>query len=223
MFNVHAVLATLLSVYVDQINSNGVPSVENAVDTMAQQQNTRAKELAVSGYLQKMKNDLVFPDVDDSKISQCHNKCLQEAITDFLQNSIFDENHTYQREMNVNEMKIYQNFIFFYILMLILQNDWNIATELVRLYVRLWTYMWIYVFVCMSMRMNVFAYMSPRAICTTIALWFSITRQWSTRQWVLNINISSLKYQYNVLMWHNQLAISALPKRLVQPPLILLC
>ena len=98
-------LASLLSVYVVQIKSNGIPVVENAVDTMAQLQNTRAKELAVSNYLQKMNSDLVFPVINDNEISQCHNKCLQEAIADYLQNSIFDDNHTYQREMNVNEIE----------------------------------------------------------------------------------------------------------------------
>ena len=95
-------LASLLEVYVEQISNGGVPYVENAVDTMAWQQNTQAKEHAVSFYYQLMTETLIFPILDEDAISEYHNFCLIQAIEIFLKESIFDENHAYQRVMNVS-------------------------------------------------------------------------------------------------------------------------
>ena len=95
-------LALLLEVYVDQMNNGGVPRVENAVDTMAQLENSRAMEEAATLYQLLMAGSLTMPVIEDTEFSRCHNNCLQKAIDLFLSKAVFDENHKYQREMNVS-------------------------------------------------------------------------------------------------------------------------
>ena len=97
----YSVLGSLVEIYVEQMKTS-MPHVENAVDTMAQLENKKAREEAVAFYYSKMLESLHMPVLDDSEFSRCHNECLQQAIEVFLSKSVFDNNHQYQRHMNVS-------------------------------------------------------------------------------------------------------------------------
>ena len=96
------VLGSLVEVYVEQMKT-GMPYVENAVDTMAQIENKKAREEAVAFYSSKMRQSLQMPVLYDSDFSRCHNDCLQHAIEVFLSKSVFDKDQEYQKTMNVND------------------------------------------------------------------------------------------------------------------------
>ena len=97
----HSVLGSLVEVYVEQMKIS-MPQVENAVDTMAQIENKKAREEAVAFYSSNMHQSLKMPVLDDSEFSRCHNDCLQLAIKLFLSKSVFDSDQAYPKRMNVS-------------------------------------------------------------------------------------------------------------------------
>ena len=97
---------TLVEVYVEQMKT-GVPYVENAVETMARLENNQAKDEASALYYNLVLESLKMPVDDDAEFSRCHNTCLQKAIDLFLSKAVFDNNHTFQRQMNVSALAYY--------------------------------------------------------------------------------------------------------------------
>jgi len=97
------VLGSLVEVYVEQMKT-GVPYVENAVETMARLENSQAKDEASALYYALMLESLKMPVDDDAAFSRCHNTCLQRAIDLFLSKAVFDNDHTFQRQMNVSAL-----------------------------------------------------------------------------------------------------------------------
>ena len=66
----------------------GVPQVENAVDTLAKLENSRAVSEAVNLYENLMWQSVTMPVLDDAEISRTHNEILQKAIDCFLSKAI---------------------------------------------------------------------------------------------------------------------------------------
>lgn len=101
---------TLVEVYVEQMKT-GVPYVENAVETMARLENNQAKDEASALYYNLMLESLKMPVDDDAAFSRCHNTCLQRAIDLFLSKAVFDNDHTFQRQMNEDIEKKYKELV----------------------------------------------------------------------------------------------------------------
>ncbi|XP_054448026.1 guanylate-binding protein 6-like [Pteronotus mesoamericanus] len=92
-------LKTLVVTYVDTINSGAVPCLENAVTTLAEQENSAAVQKAADHYSQQMAQRVKFPTDTLQELLDLHAACEREAIAIFMENSFKDENQKFQKTL----------------------------------------------------------------------------------------------------------------------------
>ena len=96
-----SVLATLAKTYVEAISSGQVPSLDNAVESLAQIHNSRAVTEAVQFYHCEMTKKVQFPTETQQELSDIHAGVEKEAISIFIKGSFNDQNQEYQKELVV--------------------------------------------------------------------------------------------------------------------------
>uniref|UniRef100_A0A8C0ZRE8 GB1/RHD3-type G domain-containing protein n=1 Tax=Castor canadensis TaxID=51338 RepID=A0A8C0ZRE8_CASCN len=92
-------LGTLVKTYVDAINSGTVPCMENAVTTLAHQENTAAVQKAADHYGEQMAQRLGLPTDTLQELLDVHTTCEREAIATFMELSFKDENQEFQKRL----------------------------------------------------------------------------------------------------------------------------
>ncbi|KAH0519476.1 Guanylate-binding protein 4 [Microtus ochrogaster] len=94
-------LATLVTTYVDAINSGAVPCLENAVTTLAQRENSIAVQKATDHYTERMAQLVRLPTNTLQDLLNVHTACEKEAIAVFMEHSFKDENQQFQNNLMV--------------------------------------------------------------------------------------------------------------------------
>ncbi|XP_005357494.1 guanylate-binding protein 4-like [Microtus ochrogaster] len=94
-------LATLVTTYVDAINSGAVPCLENAVTTLAQRENSIAVQKATDHYTERMAQLVRLPTNTLQDLLSVHTACEKEAIAVFMEHSFKDENQQFQNNLMV--------------------------------------------------------------------------------------------------------------------------
>ncbi|XP_031231547.1 guanylate-binding protein 4-like isoform X2 [Mastomys coucha] len=94
-------LATLVTTYVDAINSGAVPCLENAVTTLAQRENSIAVQKAAEHYSEQMAQRVRLPTATLQELLDEHAACEKEAIAVFMEHSFKDENQQFQKNLVV--------------------------------------------------------------------------------------------------------------------------
>uniref|UniRef100_A0A8C5P3G0 Guanylate-binding protein 6-like n=1 Tax=Jaculus jaculus TaxID=51337 RepID=A0A8C5P3G0_JACJA len=92
-------LGTLVTTYVDAINSGTVPCLENAVTTLAQRENSMAVQKAADRYSEQMAQRLELPTDTLQELLDVHMACEKEAIAVFMEHSFKDENREFQKTL----------------------------------------------------------------------------------------------------------------------------
>ncbi|GAB1288182.1 Guanylate-binding protein 4 [Apodemus speciosus] len=92
-------LATLVTTYVDAINSGAVPCLENAVTTLAQRENSIAVQKAADHYSEQMAQRVRLPTDTLQELLDVHAACEKEAIAVFMENSFKDESQQFQKRL----------------------------------------------------------------------------------------------------------------------------
>ncbi|XP_048207680.1 guanylate-binding protein 4-like isoform X1 [Perognathus longimembris pacificus] len=92
-------LGTLVETYVSAINSGAVPCLENAVTTLAQQENSAAIQKAADHYSQLMVKQLRLPTDTLQELLDVHVACEREAITVFMELSFKDDKQEFQKNL----------------------------------------------------------------------------------------------------------------------------
>ncbi|XP_006899026.1 PREDICTED: guanylate-binding protein 4-like [Elephantulus edwardii] len=103
-------LAVLVETYVNAIRSGTVPCLENAVTTLAQQENLVAIQKAVDHYSDLMAQQLQLPTDTLQALLDVHSVCEKEAIAVFMEHSFKDENHEFQKELMITIEKMKEKF-----------------------------------------------------------------------------------------------------------------
>ncbi|XP_040607625.1 guanylate-binding protein 4 isoform X2 [Mesocricetus auratus] len=104
-------LATLVTTYVDSINSGAVPCLENAVTTLAQRENSIAVQKATDHYNEQMAQLLRLPTDTLQELLNVHAACEKEAIATFMEHSFKDENQLFQKNLVVAIEERKEDFI----------------------------------------------------------------------------------------------------------------
>ncbi|ERE87558.1 guanylate-binding protein 4 isoform X4 [Cricetulus griseus] len=94
-------LATLVTTYVDSINSGAVPCLENAVTTLAQRENSIAVQKATDHYSEQMSQLVRLPTDTLQELLNVHTACEKKAIAIFMEHSFKDENQLFQKNLVV--------------------------------------------------------------------------------------------------------------------------
>ncbi|KAM4872170.1 guanylate-binding protein 7-like [Thomomys bottae] len=92
-------LGTLVETYVNAINSGAVPCLENAVTTLAQQENSAAVQKASDHYSQHMAQRLSLPTDTLQELLDVHAACEREAIAVFMELSFKDDKQEFQKNL----------------------------------------------------------------------------------------------------------------------------
>ncbi|KAM4872838.1 guanylate-binding protein 3-like [Thomomys bottae] len=92
-------LGSLTKNYVDAINCGAVPCLENAVATLAQQENSAAVQKASDHYSQHMSQRLSLPTDTLQELLDVHAACEREAIAVFMELSFRDEDQKFQKQL----------------------------------------------------------------------------------------------------------------------------
>ncbi|XP_032753135.1 guanylate-binding protein 4-like [Rattus rattus] len=103
-------LATLVTTYVDAINSGAVPCLENAVTTLAQRENSAAVQKAAEHYSEQMAQRLRLPTDTLQELLDVHSACEKEAIAVFMEHSFKDENQEFQKNLVVTIVEKREDF-----------------------------------------------------------------------------------------------------------------
>ncbi|XP_051050657.1 uncharacterized protein LOC127229633 [Phodopus roborovskii] len=104
-------LGTLVETYVNAINSGTVPCLENAVKTLAERENSIAKQRAADHYRQQMAQQLRLPTDTLQELLDVHAACEKEAIAVFMEHSFSDEQWKFQKELVATIEKMKDDFI----------------------------------------------------------------------------------------------------------------
>ncbi|XP_036435543.1 guanylate-binding protein 1-like [Colossoma macropomum] len=104
-------LATLAQTYVEAISSGQVPSLDNAVESLAQIHNSRAITEAVEFYHCEMTKKVQFPTETQQELSDIHAGVEKEAISIFIKGSFNDQNQEYQNELVKRLSKEYEELV----------------------------------------------------------------------------------------------------------------
>ncbi|ERE87659.1 guanylate-binding protein 6 [Cricetulus griseus] len=102
-------LGTLVTTYVDAINSGAVPCLDDAVTTLAQRENSAAVQKAADHYSEQMAQRLRLPTDTLEELLGEHTACEKEAIAVFMEHSFKDENQQFQKKLLARE--VFQNFL----------------------------------------------------------------------------------------------------------------
>ncbi|XP_021018118.1 guanylate-binding protein 6-like isoform X1 [Mus caroli] len=92
-------LGTLVTTYVDAINSGAVPCLDDAVTTLAQHENSVAVQKAVNHYSEQMAQRLRLPTDTLQELRDVHAACEKEAIAVFMEHSFKDENQQFLKKL----------------------------------------------------------------------------------------------------------------------------
>ncbi|XP_076402946.1 guanylate-binding protein 6-like [Peromyscus maniculatus bairdii] len=92
-------LGTLVTTYVDAINSGAVPCLDDAVTTLAQRENSAAVQKAADHYSEQMAQRLSLPTDTLQELLDVHTACEKEAIAVFMEHSFKDENQQFQKKL----------------------------------------------------------------------------------------------------------------------------
>ncbi|MEJ1274292.1 ankyrin repeat and SOCS box-containing 3 [Cricetulus griseus] len=92
-------LGTLVTTYVDAINSGAVPCLDDAVTTLAQRENSAAVQKAADHYSEQMTQRLRLPTDTLEELLDEHTACEKEAIAVFMEHSFKDENQQFQKKL----------------------------------------------------------------------------------------------------------------------------
>ncbi|XP_050011762.1 guanylate-binding protein 6-like [Alexandromys fortis] len=92
-------LGTLVTTYVDAINSGAVPCLDDAVTTLAQRENSAAVQKAAEHYSEQMGQRLRLPTDTLQELLGVHTACEKEAIAVFMEHSFKDENQQFQKKL----------------------------------------------------------------------------------------------------------------------------
>ncbi|XP_075799466.1 guanylate-binding protein 6-like isoform X1 [Microtus pennsylvanicus] len=92
-------LGTLVTTYVDAINSGVVPCLDDAVTTLAQRENSAAVQKAAEHYSEQMGQRLRLPTDTLQELLGVHTACEKEAIAVFMEDSFKDKNQQFQRKL----------------------------------------------------------------------------------------------------------------------------
>uniref|UniRef100_A0A8I6A0D0 Guanylate binding protein family member 6 n=2 Tax=Rattus norvegicus TaxID=10116 RepID=A0A8I6A0D0_RAT len=92
-------LGTLVTTYVDAINSGAVPCLDDAVTTLAQRENSVAVQKAVDHYSEQMAQRLRLPTDTLQELLDEHTACEKEAISVFMEHSFKDENQLFLKKL----------------------------------------------------------------------------------------------------------------------------
>lgn len=103
-------LATLVTTYVDAINSGAVPCLENAVATLAQRENSAAVQKAADHYSEQMAQRVRLPTDTLQELLDVHSACEKEAIAVFMEHSFKDENQQFQKDLVVTIVEKREDF-----------------------------------------------------------------------------------------------------------------
>ncbi|XP_021013943.1 guanylate-binding protein 4-like [Mus caroli] len=104
-------LATLVTTYVDAINSGEVPCLENAVTTLAQRENSIAVQKAADHYSEQMAQRVRLPTDTLQELLTVHTACEKEAIAVFMEHSFKDENQQFQKNLVVTIEEKKEDFL----------------------------------------------------------------------------------------------------------------
>ncbi|XP_044138150.1 guanylate-binding protein 1-like [Bufo gargarizans] len=105
-------LGNLTSLYVDTIRSGEIPSMENAVLTLAKIENAGALQDAMSKYEHEMERHLPkFPIETELDFLILHMKCTRKAIKVFMERSVNDQDQTYLQELKNQIVKKKKEFM----------------------------------------------------------------------------------------------------------------
>ncbi|XP_028638193.1 guanylate-binding protein 6-like [Grammomys surdaster] len=92
-------LGTLVTTYVDAINSGAVPCLDDAVTTLAQRENSVAVQKAANHYSEQMAQQLRFPTDTLQELLDVHTACEKEATAVFMEYSFKDENQLFLKKL----------------------------------------------------------------------------------------------------------------------------
>ncbi|XP_038180259.1 guanylate-binding protein 6-like isoform X3 [Arvicola amphibius] len=92
-------LGTLVTTYVDAINSGAVPCLDDAATTLAQRENSAAVQKAAEHYSEEMNLQLSLPTDTLQELLGVHTACEKEAIAVFMEHSFKDENQQFQKKL----------------------------------------------------------------------------------------------------------------------------
>ncbi|EDL20211.1 mCG14319, isoform CRA_d [Mus musculus] len=92
-------LGTLVTTYVDAINSGAVPCLDDAVTTLAQRENSVAVQKAASHYSEQMAQRLSLPTDTLQELLDVHAACEKEAMAVFMEHSFKDENQQFLKKL----------------------------------------------------------------------------------------------------------------------------
>ncbi|XP_040603486.1 LOW QUALITY PROTEIN: guanylate-binding protein 6 [Mesocricetus auratus] len=92
-------LGTLVTTYVEAINSGAVPCLDDAVTTLAQRENSAAVQKAADHYSEQMAQRLRLPTDTLQELLGEHTACEKEAIAVFMEHSFKDENQQFQKKL----------------------------------------------------------------------------------------------------------------------------
>ncbi|XP_021051956.1 guanylate-binding protein 4-like [Mus pahari] len=104
-------LATLVTTYVDAINSGAMPCLENAVTTLAQRENSIAVQKAADHYSEQMAQRVRLPTDTLQELLAVHTACEKEAIAVFMEHSFKDENQQFQKNLVVTIEEKKEDFL----------------------------------------------------------------------------------------------------------------
>eukprot|EP00092_Neocalanus_flemingeri_P033931 GFUD01036897.1.p1 GENE.GFUD01036897.1~~GFUD01036897.1.p1 ORF type:complete len:702 (+),score=218.67 GFUD01036897.1:901-3006(+) len=101
--------ALMIESYLKAIRDGVIPSVENAVDYMAEAENKKAKELAVEAYRNELK-DLKCP-VPNNTLLERDSKAKKIAVNIYLDRSLFDKNEEGSISLGLDLNEIFNNMV----------------------------------------------------------------------------------------------------------------
>ena len=94
-------LGTLVQTYVNAINSEDLPCMENAVLALAEIENSAAVQKAIVHYDQQMGQKLQLPTETLQELLDLHKASEKEAIEVFMKNSFKDVDQVFQKKLGV--------------------------------------------------------------------------------------------------------------------------
>ena len=92
---------SLVTTYVNAINSGAVPCLDDAVTTLAQRENSVAVQKAADHYSEQMVQRLSLPTDTLQELLDVHAACEKEAMAVFMEHSFKDENQQFLKKLVV--------------------------------------------------------------------------------------------------------------------------
>lgn len=100
-------LGILAHTYLDAIKSGTVPCLENAVNTLAERENSIALQKATDHYSEQMDQQVRLPTDTLQELLDIHAVCEKKAIAVFMDRSFKDDQRKFQEKLVVKYISIY--------------------------------------------------------------------------------------------------------------------